>query len=427
MMVDLNDATQAPSPEGGWSASITSVPGAVVATTLSQEMIQPMGVFDAEGTYLHQGVLWRGRPLMTAPELPEVQEELPGRWIWGGVLLNHFGHFLTETTGRLWALDAVQGAVDGVVFVSKRDSDESNSPVLLQKYHQMFFDMLGMDLPIKIITKPTRVEMLEVPGQGFGIGPMASGTAEFRSFMSKRFAKDVAPVGGERLYISRSELSAIRGGILEEVRLERLLAASGYEVYHPQKHSLTDQIARYKAARQIVALDGSALHLLAMAGPIGAQVAMIKRRDSHASDSIINHLAAFLQRAPVVVDVILQDWIRSDRKRADRFSVGELDFASLGAKLVEAGFIPDAADWQTLTEAEAMAAIKAIEAQLKKGKLTFSPVPRKGGKPQRPTEPKAPAAAKAEPERRARRMAQRAAEASAEPTERRKRRMEQNR
>lgn len=419
-MADLNDATLAPSPEGGWSSSITSVAGAVVVPTLSQEMIQPMGVFDASGVYLHQAVLWRGRPLMTQPDLPEVQDDLPGRWIWGGILLNHFGHFLTETTGRLWALHAVKGAVDGIVFVSKRDSDESNGPVLLQKYHEMFFEMLGMKLPIKIITKATRVELLEVPGQGFGIGPMASGTAEFRSFMTSRFAKDIAPSGGEKLYISRSELSAIRGGILEEVRLERLLALSGYEIYHPQKHSLTDQIARYKAARQIVALDGSALHLLAMAGAAGQQVAMIKRRDSHASDSIVNHLAAFLQCKPLVVDVILQDWIRSDRKRADRFSVGELDFASLGAKLAEAGFIADATGWSTLTEAEAKAAIQHIQAQLKKGKLTFSAVPRKGSKAVRTTDNKAAE----QPERRARRLAKRAMEAV--PTERRKRRMEQN-
>jgi Glycosyltransferase 61 len=427
--LDLNDATQAPSPDGGWSASITSVPNAVIATTASQEMIQPMGVFDAAGRYIHQAVLWRGRVLMTEPDLPEVQETLPGRWIWGGILLNHFGHFLTETTGRLWALDAVKGPVDGIIFVSKREGDEGDTPVALQNFHRMFFDMVGLDLPIKIVTKPTKVELLEVPGQGFGIGPMAAGTAEFRAFMAKRFAKDIAPTGSDRLYISRSGLSAIRGGILEETALEMLLADSGYEIYHPQKHPLPDQIARYKGAKQIVALDGSALHLLAMAGHSGQQVAMIKRRDSHASDSIVTNLAAFMQTTPVVVDVILQDWIRSDRKRADRFSVGELNFTALGEKLAQAGFIPANSAWETLTEAEAQTAIQAIEKQLK-GKLTFAPVPRKGGKVQRPAAaPKPAKAAQAEsskdmPERRAARLAKRSQDAA--PTERRLRRMEQN-
>jgi hypothetical protein len=430
--LDLNDATQAPSPDGGWSASITSVPNALIATTSSQEMIQPMGVFDATGKYIHEAVLWRGRVLMTEPELPETTETLPGRWIWGGILLNHFGHFLTETTGRLWAIDAVKGPIDGIVFVSKRESDEGDTPVELQSFHKMFFDLLGMDLPIKIVTKSTKVELLEVPGQGFGIGPMAAGTKEFRAFMANRFAKDIAPVGSDKLYISRSGLSAIRGGILEETALEMLLAESGYEIYHPQKHPLPDQIARYKGAEQIVALDGSALHLLAMAGNSGQQVAMIKRRDSHASDSIVTNMAAFMQITPVVVDVILQDWIRSDRKRADRFSVGELNFTALGAKLAETGFIPAGAEWETLSQAEAQTAIQGIEKQLK-GKLTFAPVPRKGGKQQRPTadviaqKPVAKKAAKPDatmPERRVVRMAKRSEDAT--PTERRLRRMEQN-
>ncbi|MDB5663937.1 glycosyltransferase 61 family protein [Cypionkella sp.] len=420
-MVNLNDASLAPNPTGGWSSSLTSVASAVIATTVSQEMIQPMGVFDADGHYLRQAVLWRDRPLMTEPEaVPDTVETLPGRWIWGGILLNHFGHFLTETTGRLWAVDAVKGDVDGIIFVSKRDSDEDGNVVALQKYHEMFFDMLGLTLPIKIVTKPTRVELLEVPGQGFGIGTMASGTAEFRSFVRNRFAKDLAPVGGDKLYISRSGLSAIRGGILEEPRLESLLAADGYEIYHPQKHSLTDQIARYKAAKQIVALDGSALHLLAMAGHSGQQVAMIKRRDSDASVSIFNHLAAFLQRAPLVVNVIMQDWIRSDRTRADRFSVGELDFAKLGGELAAAGFIASAESWKCLTDVEAKAAIAEVEKQLK-GKLTFTPAPRKNGKAVRAVAAEKPA----EPKVNARRE-QRMANKAAEPTERRKRRLAQN-
>ncbi|MCB6176733.1 glycosyltransferase family 61 protein [Rhodobacter sp. Har01] len=372
---DLDDPSLAPSPLGGWSCRIRPVPDAVIATTLSQETVQPIGVFDAGRGYVHEAVLWRGGPLMVEPDYVAPQDCLPGRWLWGGVLLNHFGHFLTETTGRLWALDAVQGPVDGIVFVSKRSGDEANGPLELHAFQRLFFDLLGLDLPIRIVTRPTRVDLLEVPGQGFGIGPLGGGTPAFRDFMLRRFARSVAPQGGARLYISRSGLSAARGGILEEARLEQLLAAEGYEIYHPQKHSLTEQIARYKAGRQIVALDGSALHLLAMAGARDQQVAVIKRRDSHASDSIIQHLTSFLGNRPQVIDVIRQDWVRSDRKRADRFSIGELDFAALGQALAAAGFVPQGTAWASLTEAEARAAIREAEARLKRGKLTFSPLP----------------------------------------------------
>jgi hypothetical protein len=378
---DLTDATLAPSPEGGWSASVVPVPGAVIATTASQEMIQPMGVFDAGGRYVHEAVLWRGRPLMVEPELPGAADHLPGRWIWGGVLLNHFGHFLTESLGRLWALDAVGGQVDGLIFVPKRDAaDDDGAGAGMQAYHRLFLDLAKVDVPIRVLTRPTRVDLLEVPGQGFGIGPMAAGTAAFRAFMAARFARDVAPEGGPRLYISRSGLSALRGGILWETRLEELLAREGYEIFHPQHHPLDRQIARYKAARQIVALDGSALHLAAMSGARDQQVAVIKRRDSQASDSIVTHLAAFLGIRPDVIDVIRRDWVRSDRKRADRFSIGELDFAALGLALGRAGYVERGESWPELTEDEAQAAIRGVEATLKRGRLTFVAVPRGSGR-----------------------------------------------
>jgi len=375
--VRLTDPALAPNPEEGWSTAILPLQNAVIATTPSHEMIQPMGVFDADGGYVLEAVLWRGRPLMLEPEPPAEVEHLAGRWIWGGVLLNHFGHFLTESTGRLWALDSVAGKVDGIVFVPKREDADDGAAVGMQAYHRLFFDLAKVDVPIRIVTRPTRVDLLEVPGQGFGIGPMAAGTAAFRAFMAARFARDIAPVGGERLYVSRSGLSAQKGGILWETRLEEMLAAEGYEIYHPQKHSLADQIARYKGARQIVALDGSALHLVAMTGIRGQRVAMIKRRDSHASDSIITHLRSFLGVEPDVIDVIRQDWVRSDRKRADRFSIGELDFAALGQALQGAGYVERGADWPALTEEEARAAIREVEGTLKRRKLTFSPQPRR--------------------------------------------------
>lgn len=375
---DLMDATQAPSPAGGWSSMIRSVPEALVATTTSKDMIQPMGIFDAEGRYVHEAVLWRGRPLMVPPEeRPAVVDRLPGRWLWGGVLLNHFGHFMTESVGRLWALDAVKGQVDGLVFVSKREGQEEDAVVDLRGFNQLFFELAQVDVPIRILTRPTQVEMLEVPGQGFGIGPMAAGTAAFRDFMVRRFAQDVAPTGGPRLYVSRSGLSAQKGGILREERLEELLAAQGYEIYHPQRHPMRDQIARYKGAKQIVALDGSALHLVAMTGMRDQRVAMIKRRDSHASDSITVHLRSFLGMEPDVIDVIRQDWIRSDRKRADRFSIGELDFAALGRALAQAGYVDGDPDWPALTDAEVTAAIREVEGTLRRRKLTFSPQPRR--------------------------------------------------
>jgi hypothetical protein len=371
------DATKTPSAEGGWSHDIRTVPNAVIATTTLPDLVQPAGVFDDSGAYVHEAVLWRGRALMTAPETcPEPVQTIPGRWLWAGVLLNHFGHFLVESTGRLWGMDAVQGPLDGIIFMSKRDADEEGDAVELSVFHQRFMALLGIDLPFRVVTQPTRVETLEVPGQGFGIGSLSSGTPAFRRFMQSRFALNIAAEGPEKMYISRSGLSAARGGVLEEERIEALLTAHGYDIFHPQKHPIEEQIARYKAARQVVALDGSALHLLAMVAGPDHRIAMIKRRDSGASESILAHLTAFAGRAPQVIDVIKQDWVRSDRKRADRTSVGELDFARLSADLIALGFLPEGATIPALSQKQADRAILKVERELRKRRLTFRPVPR---------------------------------------------------
>jgi hypothetical protein len=288
------------------------------------------------------------------------------------VLVGHFGHFLMESTGRLWALDALKGAVDGLVFVARRDVPSGD----IAGFHKDFFDQFCPGVPIRIIEKPTRIATLEVPGQGFGIGPLASGTAVFRDAVHRRFAAAITPAGAEKLYISRSALSAALGSVLEEKRIERSLAASGYEIFHPQDHSLPEQIARYKAARQVVALDGSALHLFAMVGRSDQQVAMIKRRISNGSNGIIRHLAAFTGREPLVVDAISRQWVRSDRRGADNFSFAELDFAKLGAELCAAGFIAPDIIWPRMSEDEALVAVGKVEGQLKKKRLTFTPVPR---------------------------------------------------
>ena len=371
-----DDPARAPQPQGGWSTKIVTVPGALVVPATVPDMVQAMGIYDAAGQYVREGVLWRGRRLMVEPEVrPEPLADLPGRWIWGGILLNHFGHFLVESTPRLWALDAVEGPVDGLIFTVKRETIEDQGELKLQPFQRLFFDLLGIDVPIRILSQPTRVERLEVPGQGFGLGPIAAGTEAFRAFFATRFAREIAPQGAEKLYVSRSALGATRGGVLGEDRIEAVLADAGYEIFHPQKHSLESQIAHYKAARQVVALDGSALHMVAMVGRRDQQVAMIRRRVSDVSDSIVTHLTAFTGQAPLVIDVIEQDWVRSDRKRADRHSVGQLDLPALGRALVAGGFLPEGAEIPAMTEADIQAGVHVFEDALS-GKLSFEPLAR---------------------------------------------------
>ena len=408
-MLDLTDPERTPHPDGGWSTRVRTVADAAVLPITQGYLVHKAGVFDADRNFVHEAVLWRGRPLLVADEVPERLEHLPGRWVWGGVLIGHFGHFLMESTGRLWALDQLKGKLDGIVFFARQDVPKG----AISGFHKHFFDLLCPGMPVRIISEPTRVDVLEVPGQGFGIGPLSGGTSVFRDVIRSRFATTIKPAGAERLYVSRSALSATLGSVLEERRIEKSLASGGYDIFHPQDHALPDQIARYKAARQIIALDGSALHLFAMVGRGDQQVAIIKRRISNGSSAITRHLATFTGREPLVVDVISRQWVRSDRRGADNFSFAELDFAKLGRELAAAGFVSEGVNWPPMTDDEAFVAVGKIESQLTRKKLTFTPVARVSAATHRaPSEPVVQAADPPPPEdieaKRARRAARRA-------------------
>jgi hypothetical protein len=183
------------------------------------------------------------------------------------------------------------------------------------------------------------VDDLILPELGFGWEQRFAGSPAYRRFMMGRLAAAAAPEGGDKLYISRSRLPAARGGVLAESAIEANLARLGYEIFHPERHPIEVQIARYRAARSVIALDGSALHLAAFVLPRDAKVTMILRRSRANATDYIRQYKSFLGITPAVIDVIRHDWIAGDAGRADFRSIGELDLPHLFDTLKAMGLI----------------------------------------------------------------------------------------
>ncbi len=376
-MTEAGRADAPPDPAGGWSRAIARVPSALVVPPATSALVQACGVLDAQGHFCAGSATWRGlRATMVAPgAVPAPVAHLAGRHLWCGQLWSHFGHFLCESLSRLWALDHLGGDLpDSLVFVPKRPvtADEAAAPVpgnaALMRFQRDCLDLLGLAIPVTLIDRPTTVEELIVPGQGFGLGAISTATPEFRAFIGARFAPGVAPAGGERLYLSRSALGGREGGALLEDRLEENLARAGYEIYHPQHHLIAEQVARYRGARAVVGLDGSAFHLFAFAGQPGQpdrparRAAIILRRNSQVYRPLAAHVGAFTGAAPAILSALSADWVPEGRGRAGRYSFGQLDFPALAEGLQGAEFITDAAGWHWPRWREQKAAIGAIEA-----------------------------------------------------------------
>lgn len=351
-----------PDISGSIADQITELEGAFVVPPqkgLGNQSVQKSGVLDASGALVENGITWRGKIAVTiAPAMPDLAdvEELPGTWMFMGPLFGHFGHFLVESICRIWAVDALRGKIDGILYVPKFQ----NRPEYVASVYRPFLQALGVDLPMRNIEDPTRVERLYVPRQGFGMFQMIEGAPEFRAFIKAHAGKSIAPEGAEKIYISRSELPGARGSILAEKRLECWLEAEGYTPYHPQKHSHAEQIAAYRAARQIIGVDCSPLHLLALVGDADQRTAIIARRDGDLDQIFARQINAFQGAEAFAINHLRRNWIEEHSNRPSRTSWGEIAYPALRISLMEAGLIEGKEEWPDLTEEEMAAEIARI-------------------------------------------------------------------
>ncbi|MEL7257856.1 MAG: glycosyltransferase 61 family protein, partial [Pseudomonadota bacterium] len=238
----------------------------------------PNGVFRSNGTFCeHSRTLLSQSRFTDLPDRPDRRGlmRISGRHLYGGVMRDHFGHFLLESLGRLWAFDHIDDPVDGVLFSPRRSRERLAS--FNPKYESIFDALAGEAAPL-VISEPVVVEELLLPSPGFGHQAWITGTAQFRVAVRTRLGVVFPEEGVKDIYLSRTRLQGSEKAVDKEHRIERLMAGAGYEIFHPQEHDVATQIARYRAARRIVGPDGSALHLAAFAAHPEARVAVIQRR-----------------------------------------------------------------------------------------------------------------------------------------------------
>ena len=305
------------------------------------------GVADAAGRFdpvaNHYASIWPWvHSVGTWPEaLQNSGDSLAGTALYGGIAREHFGHFITESLGRIWfALMHPAEKTDALCFL--------RSPIGPPSVEGMqLLDLFAGLPPVRILDAPLRADEVIVPLQATAsehaiqCDPMAA------RLMRRGLAPHIPARGERSLYVSRSRITppagrAFSGSILEERFLESLLEAAGYEIFHPQEHDVADQIRTYRSAARILVNEGTALHLVALAARRDASVAIIARRTGLAPlfetylDSFLGHSA--MTRVLRCGRIVL----------ADAY-VGEVwlapDFRHLQEQLQRRGMLPLDALW----------------------------------------------------------------------------------
>lgn len=340
-----------PKSDEPWCSTVHEIAHAKVYPAPGARQIQKAGVYSPDGHYFWHASYWRyGKPLLISGAEIDFGLELPfikGNWIWGGVLFNHFGHFLTESTTRLWTVDDVKDKIDGIVFIMKRPRHTAE----ILNYQRELFDILVPGIPIHIVTAPTQFENLIVGGQAFGLGEISKGTEKFRAHSQKQFANKVKPKGAKKVYVSRSRMGLIESGILFEDRLDQLFESEGYSIFYPEKHNIIEQVEQYMAAENLIFADGSGIHLYGMLGHKTAKVGMISRRD-HWNDSFKVQVESFGLNEFHVFDPITHIWKFKDHEKRHDPYVTEIDFEKLQFQLIQKEFLGASKPWKNPTQEE---------------------------------------------------------------------------
>jgi hypothetical protein len=259
----------------------------------------------------------------------------PGTWLFGGKHDLRFGHFLVETTSRLWALDHIDTKVEGIIFLPER-LPAPKGPAQRLDRTQAYLDLFAPLPPAEILVRPTRFERLIVPPQGCGAGTLAPGIPEHRLFVRNRLVQDPRSAGPKKIYISRTGLANSPGQILFERDIETAFKADGFEIFHPQDHPLREQVAAYGAAEIVVGVEGSAFHLVAYAAHATTRVGVIRRRQTAISQGIVDQLSTCLAGPAIALEAIAESF---HVPGTSKMSNAVLDFQELGRQLRASGLV----------------------------------------------------------------------------------------
>ena len=183
-----------------------------------------------------------------------------GRYIYGGVINPHYGHFIINTLPKLWQFARGQIKPDDKILFHSYWEPQA---WFKRPFIRDIFCALGVTPDrVEIFDQPTRIEQLSIPGtslveqqavhQVFGalgklIGRSVIGAAPLR--------RHDTPV-----YLSKSALKAGVGRIANETAIEAVLKLSGFDVVFPEQLKFADQVRLFSERSHIVSGTGSFLH-----------------------------------------------------------------------------------------------------------------------------------------------------------------------
>jgi len=231
-------------------------------TSLATDRLQMQGgLYSKTGQYIPLSGLITSQQTIVGDghlPLPNSAPSLAGKSLYLGVCHYHFGHFLIETCSRLWSLkpDEIK-QFDHIILMTLTD--------YVPEFAMDLFKLLGVEEHIRIIKEPLFLDQVTLPAPAieypYHVYQVINKIQHLFTNHHNTALKNQA------IFLSRSRLVPGHSRvIIGEDLIEQALQHQGVTIFHPQQHSLAEQITTLRQYKTVISFAGSALHTLILTG-----------------------------------------------------------------------------------------------------------------------------------------------------------------
>ncbi len=194
--------------------------------------------------------------------------------VWGGVFHNHYGHFLIESMGSLYAFRQ---------HPERRIAWRNGSSESIPSWATSVLRLTGCDRNGYVfVNEPTLFKdiIFPLPGLMPDVWLTQEQVDAFAVFERE-------PRKGFRVWLSRSDIGSDNIVFTNERELESLLAGRGWMIFHPEKHSLEEQLEVFASGEVVMGCIGSAFHtLLLMKNPHSRYIVINRMNGDHEAHNL---------------------------------------------------------------------------------------------------------------------------------------------
>ncbi|MCW5704795.1 MAG: glycosyltransferase family 61 protein [Bradyrhizobium sp.] len=256
------------------------------------------------GSSIDEETVFKNRrmDLFDPADCGEPEAQIDETAIFAGYLLPHYGHFLIESLGRIWF--AKQRPDLPIVWITRRSG---YSPM-----QREILDILGVRNRPFFVSAPTRLRHLLMPDAGFSKRQPChpAHAATLGAWPAS------PPAAGKKLWLSRTRLDHHHAGFTNEPDVEAILQRRGWQIFHPQEHSVSYQLRMLGDAERLAGIEGSAFHTLLLTDRPRARLTIVARRKRlHENFEFIGKAKNLSQRAVRAPFDVIGDKDFGGRKR----------------------------------------------------------------------------------------------------------------